>query len=86
MKSFSNGIITNKDGLIVGGQDGMDLRDYFAAKAMQGLIIAEIESCKYFKPDRPWKWFDIDMNEEDLTDLAKRTFDLADAMMKAREQ
>jgi len=65
---------------------GMDLRDYFAAKAMQGLIIAEIESCKYFKPDRPWKWFDIDMNEEDLTDLAKRTFDLADAMMKAREQ
>lgn len=86
MKAFSNGIITNKDGLIVGGQDGMDLRDYFAAKAMQGLIIAEIESCKYFKPDRPWKWFDIDMNEEDLTDLAKRTFDLADAMMKAREQ
>jgi hypothetical protein len=67
-------------------KEGMDLRDYFAAQAMQGLIIAEIESCKHFNQDRPWKWFDIDMNENDLTDLARRTFDLADAMMKAREQ
>ena len=38
MKAFPNGIITNSDGLIVGGQQGMDLRDYFAAQAMQRLI------------------------------------------------
>ena len=38
MKAFPNGIITNKDGLVVGGQQGMDLRDYFAAKAMQKII------------------------------------------------
>jgi hypothetical protein len=37
MKAFPNGIITNEKGLIVGGQTGMDLRDYFAAKAMQAL-------------------------------------------------
>jgi len=67
-------------------QDGMDLRDYFAAKAMQGLIIAEIESCKHFKQDKAWTWFDIDMNEDNLTDLAKRTYDLADAMMEARSK
>jgi len=34
MKAFPNGIITNSDGLIVGGQQGMDLRDYFAAAAL----------------------------------------------------
>jgi len=67
-------------------QDGMDLRDYFAAQAMQGLIIAEIESCKHFKENRPWVWFDIDMDENDITDLAKRTYDLADAMMEARSK
>ena len=38
MKAFPNGITTNKDGLFVGGQQGMDLRDYFAAMALLGLI------------------------------------------------
>ena len=38
MKAFPNGIITNKDGLIVGGQQGMDLRDWFAGLAMQVMI------------------------------------------------
>ena len=38
MKAFPNGIITNKDGLIVGGQQGMDLRDWFAGMAMQSFI------------------------------------------------
>jgi len=34
LKAFPNGIITNKDGLIVGGQQGMDLLDWFAGLAM----------------------------------------------------
>ena len=38
MKAFPNGIITNGDGLIIGGQQGMDLRDWFAGLAMQGLL------------------------------------------------
>lgn len=38
MKAFPNGLITNKDGLVVGGQQGMDLRDWFAGLAMQSLI------------------------------------------------
>jgi hypothetical protein len=38
MKAFPNGLITNSDGLVIGGQQGMDLRDYFAAQAMQRLI------------------------------------------------
>jgi hypothetical protein len=63
---------------------GMDLRDYFAAKAMPALISVEIEATKHFKDDRPWEWFDIDINQSSLIDLAKRSYDIADAMMKAR--
>ena len=48
---------------------GMSLRDYFAAKAMQGLL-ARIGNDK--------------LNVHDV--LAQRTYQIADAMLKAREQ
>jgi len=48
---------------------GMTLRDYFAAKAMQGLL-ARIGNDK--------------INVHDV--LAQRTYQIADAMLKAREQ
>jgi hypothetical protein len=48
---------------------GMSLRDYMAAKAMQGLL-ARIGNDK--------------LNVHDV--LAQRTYQIADAMMKAREQ
>jgi hypothetical protein len=54
------------DGLL--NQDGMTLRDYFAAQAMQGLL-ARIGNDK--------------MNVHDV--LAQRTYQIADAMLKARE-
>ena len=47
---------------------GMTLRDYFAAKAMQGLL-ARMGNDK--------------MNVHDV--LAQRTYQIADAMLKARE-
>ena len=50
-------------------QDGMTLRDYFAAKAMQGLLIS-----------LPSDSVLIDSN------VAKWSYDMADAMLKAREQ
>ena len=49
-------------------QEGMDLRDYFAAKAMQGIL----ESTQ----DEQW-FFDI---------TAKMSYEMADAMMKARSE
>ena len=55
-------------GLTIEEQRGMTLRDYFAAKAMQGLL-ARIGNDK--------------MNVHDV--LAQRTYQIADAMMKARE-
>jgi hypothetical protein len=50
--------------------DGMDLRDYFAAKAMQGLFASDAK----------------DWNQEgEWDERAKTAYDMADAMMKARE-
>ena len=49
--------------------DGMDLRDYFAAKAMQG-IVHMFSPNDFFNPER----------------VTKISYQIADEMMKAREQ
>lgn len=53
-----------------GQSDGMDLRDYFAAKAMEGFLNCYGDNIKYAKDEL----------------IATASYDLADAMMKAREQ
>jgi hypothetical protein len=57
MKAFPN--MTN--------QQGMDLRDYFAAKAMV-------------------HWLSLPISESQREIAAKSAYEMADAMMKAREQ
>jgi hypothetical protein len=52
---------------------GMDLRDYFAAKAMQGLMRYILD-------------FEFNDGEETPDGIAKTAYEYADAMMKAREQ
>lgn len=52
---------------------GMDLRDYFAAQAMQGMLANK--GYIYGKTA-----------DEDDANGAKRAYKIADAMMKAREQ
>ena len=61
MKAFPN--VTN--------EKGMDLRDYFAAKAMQ-VFLAEKKS------DGELLW--------NMSDAAEISYEMADYMMKAREQ
>ena len=51
---------------------GMTLRDYFAAKAMQGMLAANGDSNGY-----------LEYEEETV---AANSYKLADAMLKAREQ
>jgi hypothetical protein len=51
--------------------DGMTLRDYFAAKAMQGLITSR-------HTDYENGWYDEDM-------VAKNAYEMAGAMLKARQ-
>jgi hypothetical protein len=50
--------------------NGMTLRDYFAAKAMQGFLAYSIPRGVYAPPDN---------------ELANASYQLADAMLKARE-
>jgi len=53
------------------GHNGMTLRDYFAAKAMQGI-------CAHSGGASPvWA--------ENNSDIAEVSYELADAMLKARE-
>jgi hypothetical protein len=59
---------THPDGTLM--NDGMTLRDYFAAKAMQATIDA-------------WKQRSIYPPTDD--EVAKNAYEMADAMLKARE-
>ena len=60
-------------------QPGMTLRDYFAAKAMQALTQSE----QFLREASEWRKID----GEDVEDaIAGSAYDLADAMLKAREQ
>lgn len=60
-----------KDGDFIGDNQGMTLRDYFAAKALQGMIAGDIGS----------------MTEpEDATTVAQAAYFVADAMLKERSK
>ena len=54
---------------------GMTLRDYFAAKAMQGLMTRKEQG-----------GFDFAVYEKDAMRVALWAYDLADEMLKARNQ
>jgi hypothetical protein len=56
--------------------DGMSLRDYFAAKAMQPLTRTVQKNGKTGP----------DAGDDDFVWVARRAYMLADAMLKAREQ
>ena len=55
------------------GQEGMSLRDYFAAKAMAGWLASYPESCTH------------PIVAGNADEVAKHSYALADAMLKARE-
>jgi hypothetical protein len=59
--------------------DGMSLRDYFAAKAMQAMITNETVHATSMKAAHEAK-----LHEEFV--LAQMSYMLADAMLKAREE
>jgi hypothetical protein len=58
---------TNQNGYLLGS--GMHLRDYFAAKAMQGMVANPSYS----------------INDWSKRDIAIQSYAMADAMLKARE-
>ncbi len=56
---------------------GMSLRDYFAAKAMQGDWAAQSNEVGYFSPQS---------TDEQLNNGAELYYRMADAMLRAREK
>ena len=58
---------------------GMTLRDYFAAKAMQGELAAMVDPSGY------QCGIALDAPDETLARIAKHFYRIADAMLKARE-
>jgi hypothetical protein len=58
-------------------QQGVALRDYFAAKAMQGLMAGRWKSDMHGIP--------YDAYRADADEWAKSAYHFADAMLKARE-
>jgi len=58
---------------------GMDLRDYFAAKAFQSLVSYALPECVYYTLNNQQRI------EIEVEILAKDAYVFADAMMKARE-
>jgi hypothetical protein len=59
---------------------GMDLRDYFAAKAFQSLISNALPDCVYYTIDNQSRI------EIGIEILAKDAYLFADAMMEARKK
>ena len=70
--AFPTGFITDDKGKIIGGSNGMTLRDYFAAKAMQATINA-------------WDSQGGDRAACIASIIAEESYELADAMLKERE-
>jgi hypothetical protein len=62
---------TDRSGQIADTQMGMSLRDYFAAAAMQGLCASFDGPC---------------LDDAFVSGVARRAFDVADAMLDARER
>jgi hypothetical protein len=76
MKAFP---LSNMAGL---NQQGMELRDYFAAKCMP-IVHKMIEHNHNNNLDGDFEW---NYDEEDFESMAGMAYGMADAMMKARGQ
>jgi hypothetical protein len=61
--------------------EGMDLRDYFAAKALP-LAMKWIEHNYTREMNGDWSWHSEDEDEREIAEIA---YHMADAMMQARE-
>lgn len=72
--AFPTGIITDDKGMIVGGNNGMSLRDYFASQALTGAQIWDA-----VLNGREASQFSGGVNK-----LAEVAYAVADAMLKER--
>lgn len=83
--SIGNNYITGESGVIVDPQKGMDLRDYFAASAMQGhlsnAVASQAMSCDVQNGGRAG----LPSQRSFCEEVAKSAYEFADAMLAARK-
>jgi len=83
----SNGYCVTEYGDLHTAEKGMTLRDYFAAKALQGFTSNPADGIMDYNPD--YDYADAGLPMPDLppqfVDAAKRAYLLADAMLAARK-
>lgn len=82
MKAFPTdrlGVIKDSRGISINAaqQDGMDLRDYFAAKALQANIPVILQACNATGS--------TETAEQLQRRIAQISYEMADAMLQARE-
>ena len=76
--AFPTGIITDDKGKIIGGSNGMTLRDYFAARGMETLMTQVVSELNR-------KHHSIKDAIQIQNVYASMCYAMADAMLKARE-
>jgi hypothetical protein len=85
--AFPTGALFNKDGLMLAGQDGMTLRDYFAAQTIAVAYKFWIED--FYHNDRVDADIRNDSPRDDIGDnyelIADTCYEMADAMLEARK-
>ena len=69
--STSDGMNGHQDGDDTWQFSGMSLRDYFAAKAMNNMIVSWVQTGV--------------VDPDDYPNIARHSYEMADAMLKARE-
>ena len=78
MGAFPDCVAPDGAGGLEYGHPGMTLRDYFAASALQGLLASETDEFRFTDP----KLTDLGRTSE----AAESAYDLADAMLMARNK
>jgi hypothetical protein len=79
--AFPRNILDHGHGIMSTHESGMTLRDYFAAKALQGYISAKAWHPDFVYPED----FNFDAGKRAADAVAVSAYKWADAMMKARE-
>ena len=74
MKAFPVDLLNETTGKVCAQEQGMDLRDYFAAKAMQGILC------------NPSLYFDTGVTDIRAYEVVLDSYKIADAMVEARKQ
>ena len=80
MKKLPQSAFPVQESFAMTTEQGMTLRDYFAAKAMQGDIASMVD------PEGARCGLQTDLTDEHFDKLGKLYYRMADAMLKAREQ